>query len=426
MHIIENAQHNKDAIFIVVAGFIANFMVFGISFTFGVFQEYYTSSEGPLTTSPHAVVALIGTVASATTYICAVFYTTLLKWLRKPRYIMILGSVLMSLGLLLGSIVQEKHGEKNLIYQYILSQGLLFGIGASMVYIPPVVCAPPYFTRHRGIALGILFSGTGIGALVLAPVSRLLLANLGWRWALRILGLINLAVTFISSFMVQQHPSLMENNNNNNDKSFFKQMFDYKAVDLISLLTQLGAGFFQSAGYLICLNYMSTYSETLGFSAQQGANFIAINNGINALFKILIGHLADKTGRLNMIIICNLLSAISVLTLWMISTRATFISFIVLYGIVSGAIISLLPTCLSEIFGIKNYQSISGLMYFFRGIGNFLGSPIAGVLIKHDGKVSRDYQNAIIYNGVLLLSSTILLFYLKIRVVNGLIEKQNI
>ncbi|GME83394.1 unnamed protein product [Ambrosiozyma monospora] len=411
------------AIEIIIAGFIANYMVFGIAFTFGIFQEFYTSKTGPLFSKSQAKVAMIGTVASATTYIGSIFNNFLLKNLKTPRNVMLIGSLCMSLGLVLGSLCHN--GE---IYQFVLSQGLLFGIGASMIYTPPVVCAPPYFTRHRGIAIGILFSGTGIGALMLAPFTSFLIRKIGWRWALRCLGFINLGVTTAASFMAHQHPAFKDN------YKPLKSMFNYKVVDMKSLLSQLAAGFFQSAGYLICLNYMATYGATLGFSAKQGANFIALNNGINAAFKILMGHAADKTGRLNMIIICSFSSALSVFTLWLIGTRSTFISFVVIYGVFSGAIVSLLPTCLSEIFGVKNYQSISGMMYFCRGIGNFLGNPIAGLLITGSSNVgnagasqmTKDYQHTIIYNGVLLSASTILLCYLKLRVARGLTEKHNV
>lgn len=40
---------------------------------------------------------------------------------------------------------------------------------------PPVVCGPVYFDRHRSLASGVLFSGTGIGAFALANFTRYLI-----------------------------------------------------------------------------------------------------------------------------------------------------------------------------------------------------------------------------------------------------------
>ena len=105
---------------------------------------------------------------------------------------MLIGSVLMSLGLIMTGFCTE-------LYQFILSQGLLFGVGSSLLYLPPVVCAPFYFNRHRAIAMGILFSGTGFGGLAMANISRYLIGVIGWQWCVRILGFMNLILTIIAS-----------------------------------------------------------------------------------------------------------------------------------------------------------------------------------------------------------------------------------
>lgn len=61
-----------------------------------------------------------------------------------------------------------------------------------MVYLPPIVHAPPYSAAHRGIAMGLLFSGIGAGGLALAPLTRYLISKYGWQWALRICGKLSL------------------------------------------------------------------------------------------------------------------------------------------------------------------------------------------------------------------------------------------
>lgn len=398
------------AAFIVLVGFLANFVAFGVAFTFGVFQEYYSSRMGPLSHSSQTTVSMIGSVASASTYSFAIFNNAVTDYLKTPKLVMLMGAIIMAVAMTCASFCQEQ-----MAYQFILSQGLLFGIGSSFAYMPPVVCAPPFFTRNRGLAIGIVFAGTGFGAVTFAPLTRYLLSHVGWRWTLRILGLISFGVLAPISLLVNQHPSV-QGHDPKPLRSLFTQ-FNLRSsnIDGWSLISQLGAGLFQAAGYLISLNFMSTYARSLGFSAQQGANFIALSNGINAIFKVVIGFFADQyLGRLNTIILCNFMSAAAVFSLWLVGLKSTFLAFVVLYGVFSGAIISLLPTCLSEIFGVKNYKSISGMMYFFRGVGNLLGSPIAALLITN-ASLPKGYQNAIIYNGVMLTVSTLFLGTLKLR-----------
>jgi hypothetical protein len=77
------------------------------------------------------------------------------------------------------------------------------------------------------------------------------------------------------------------------------------SVDHINMYMQLFAGVFHTARYLTSLNYISPYGETLEFSATQGTIFIGMNNGISAMFKVILGFLEKRyIGRLHMDIIC--------------------------------------------------------------------------------------------------------------------------
>ncbi|KAK6458347.1 major facilitator superfamily domain-containing protein [Scheffersomyces xylosifermentans] len=389
--LMQNIRDNKDGIFVVFAGFLCNFMVFGIGFSYGVFQEFYGSRDGPLHKYSDSEVAIVGTFGTGLTYMCGIFNKTWMYYF-KPRTIMLAGAVLMSLALILA-------GFSTKLYQFILTQGLVYGVGSSLLYLPPVVCAPVFFNKHRAIAMGILFSGTGFGGLSFAPFTRYLIAHIGYKWALRTLGLVNLVVAGTASFMVVQPP--------NQNFKIHARLFNLHQLGSWKVMFQLVGSLLQAAGYLIPLIFMSSYAQTLGFSRGEGALFIGINNAINAIFKVVLGFGGDTIGRLNMIIICSVLSAVTIFALWMVESRGTFISFVVFYGAFSGAIISLLPTCLVELFGVANYQAMSGLMYFSRGIGNVLGSPLAGLMISGGGQKASDFKNPMIYNGVLLVASTI-------------------
>lgn len=390
-------EPSTQGILVVTAGFICNFMVFGIGFSYGVFQEFYTSSSGPLRHYSASEVSIVGTLGLALTYLCGIFNKTLLFYF-SPRQVMLFGSVLMSAGLIAA-------GSSSKIYQFVITQGLMFGVGLSLVYLPPVVIVPTLFSRNRAIATGIVFAGTGCGGFVFAFLTRWLISQVGWRWCLRILGFVNLAATSLASLLVAK-PTTRYNTDN--------KVLNLSQIKSWRVWLQLAGSLLQAAGYLTPLIFMSKYGRALGYSENQGALFIAVNNAINAVFKVVLGFGADRIGRLNMILICSVVSSITVFALWMVGTRGTFIAFVVLYGIFSGAIISLLPTCLMDLFGVANYQALTGLMYFSRGIGNMLGSPIAALLITGNGSNAGDFRNAIIYNGVMLAASTLCLAALRV------------
>jgi MFS family permease len=86
-----------------------------------------------------------------------------------------------------------------------------------------------------------------------------------------------------------------------------------------------------------------------------------------------------------------------------------------MYGIYAGGYAALLPTTMAEIYGVANYHSVNGIIYFLRGLGSVLGAPIAGVILKGDARKSGagSYHDVIIYDGLLLVCSSLCIGYVR-------------
>ena len=69
--------------------------------------------------------------------------------------------------------------------------------------------------------------------------------------------------------------------------------------------SQLLASFFQAAGNIIPLYYLTTYSTyVLGFSPTTASMLLAVNNGVNSASRVAMGFIADYAGRQNTLIGC--------------------------------------------------------------------------------------------------------------------------
>ena len=75
---------------------------------------------------------------------------------KGPRIIIVPAGILIVFAICMLSLSTE-------YYQIMLSEGVAFGIGASALFLSPIVCVGRWFTTKRGLATGIVASGSGLG-----------------------------------------------------------------------------------------------------------------------------------------------------------------------------------------------------------------------------------------------------------------------
>lgn len=246
--------------------------------------------------------------------------------------------------------------------------------------------------------MGFILSGSGVGGLVLSPIIRALIANVGIRWTLRFFCLfitlvsLPISLTAVPSRFSGRRPTHI------NIALAKKPTF---------LLSVIGA-FLQASGSLIPLTFIPEYSVALGYSAAFGAVLLAVSNGVNTVSRILSGFAGDRFGRQNTCIATVALSAMTICGFWLGSalngSRTLWLICVVCYGIFAGGYNALYPTTIAEIFGLQSYASVNGFIYFIRGSGYLVGSPVAGAILGTS--IVRNYTKVILYDATLLVSAS--------------------
>ncbi|BEJ15428.1 hypothetical protein CspHIS471_0500330 [Cutaneotrichosporon sp. HIS471] len=189
---------------ICVASFMCIFTTCGSVFSFGVYQELYQrmseEPNTPFTGASPVAIDIIGTLSAAFMTIGAPIANA---WTKRfsPRVAVLIGAGLSFTASMLASYSQS-------LWQFILTQGFLMGLGTCFSYMPAATVAPMWFGRRRGLAMGIILSGTGIGGLVWAPAMHALNENLGFRNALRISGAVTTTLVAIGAFILDWDPSM--------------------------------------------------------------------------------------------------------------------------------------------------------------------------------------------------------------------------
>lgn len=343
----------------------------------------------PFTGSTPAEIGLIGTLSVAFMQIAAPLASICIKRF-SPRIVLILSGVIYFVACLLASYSTE-------LWHFWLTQGFLIGIASCLSYITAVTVTPTWYTRRRGLAMGIITSGTGFGGLVWAPSIRAMNAQLGYRIALRINGCAAIAALFLCAAVLDWDEASkvrLKQENAAGQRSIagsLSGIVNLRAAKSKAFAAQAFGTTFHGAAYYIPLFYYSSYAQTLDYSSTTGANFIAINNACNAVGKVVIGFVADRyIGRINALVLTTAIGALTTATLWIPSTlangigssRGLFVAFLIFNGTFTSAYVSLFPASLVEIFGPAQFASVNGLIYMLRGFACLVGTPIGGALIK--------------------------------------------
>ncbi|MCJ1354141.1 MAG: hypothetical protein MMC33_004128 [Icmadophila ericetorum] len=383
-------------ILILISGFLTICITIGFNQSYGVFQRAYVSGDNNFLDASQgengALIAFVGTLGAGLTWGGSIFVNPWMERVSSTRYITMGGVLLMSLGFGLASLATR-------VWHLLLTQGLLYGLGSSMLYFPILSVAPEYFDTHRGSALGFILSGAGIGAVVLSLIIQALISNVGLRWTLRFLCFLNLVIS--SPIAITAAPSRFTSKR----PTHVNLSIARKPVFLLSVV----AGLLQSSGNLVPLTFLSEFSVTLGYTANFGAILIAVNNGVNSISRLLTGFAGDKFGRQNTLILTVIGSATAVCGIWLSSilhtSKALWILFVVFYGIWAGGYNALFPVTVAEVFGVQAYASVNGFIYFIRGLGALFGSPVAGSML---GKGAlNNYLNVVYFDSALLFGASV-------------------
>lgn len=325
-------------ILVLISAFLTIFITIGFNQAYGVFQSYYTSPTQTMlpkaTSKDSALVAFVGTLGYGLTWGGSIFVNPIMARLgvKGTRWLGVVGVLGMSAGFGLASLSTQ-------VWHLLLTQGLLFGLGSSLLYFPILSAAPEYFTAHRGSAMGFILSGAGVGGLVFSPLIRALITAIGPRWTLRFLCFLNLLISM--PIAITASPSRFLGRR--------RTHVDLKLALKPAFIFSVGASFLQAGGNGLPLTFLSEYSVALGYSASFGATLLAVSNGVNSVSRVLTGYAGDRWGRQNTLILTVVLSVSSVLGFWLSSiaaggSRVLWLLFVVFYGVAGGGYNALYPT----------------------------------------------------------------------------------
>jgi MFS family permease len=338
-----------------------------------------------------------GVIAGAFSFgfLISAIVTPVVGWLsdrRDPRLIIETGVLLMGGGLLLATLIKHP-------WELYLTLGALVGGGVNMLaYTAQSIYLVKWFVRRRGLALGIAFSGVGLGSVTILPWLQELISGPGWRAACWSLGLLLLVVLAPLNLLFRCDPAEL---GLNPDGAAFSppttagdpQSGANVAVDWTLRRALRTSGFWWLAASYFCglftcylvQVHQTKYLIEIGFDPSRAAWALGFVSLVAIPGQIALGHLSDRIGREWVWTIGNVgfvLSCLALLVLPAAPTPLFLWLMVIAQGTIGYGLTSVIGAIPAERFGGRHFGRIFGAVITAAIVGGAAGPWIAGV--SHD------------------------------------------
>ncbi len=313
------------------------------------------------------------------------------RWVDRhgPRLLMTVGSCAATLLILALATVHT------LVVFYLIWAGIGV-VSAAIFYEPAFAAIATWFIRHRSRALTIITFIGGFASVVYIPLIAWLIRGHGWRAALVILAIILAVLTIPAhALLLRRRPEdlgLVPDGGGGAGKATARtpgidhSMAARDAIRSASfrwLTIAFCLTLFANVAVVVHLiPYLTDHGYSSGFAAS-AAGLV----GIMALpGRLIFTPLGGKIPRRYVTAAIFLLQALALVALMALHSTLAVVVFVVLFGIGFGAITPARASLVAELYGRKEYGTISGTMMLFVTIARSLAPVGAGLMYTAFGR----------------------------------------
>lgn len=370
-----------NAWFHVLLTHLVFFNTWGVSNSFGVFQQYFAASMmrdssdiswiGGLQVFLLFMVGVFAGRASDAGYFHMIFEA---------------GVIFQLTGIFTASLCTK-------YWQIILAQGVCLGIGNGLLFCPALSVLSTYFSTKRTIAIGISASGAALGGLIYPTIVGQMLPHVGYPWTVRIIGFVMLVAHIppVLFFSPRVPPRKVG------------PIFSWQEFKDTQYLFAALSCFLNFWGLYFAFFYIENFArDRLNASSATSINLLITINVVGVVGRIVPSLIADlRLGTINVLIVCSFSASIVIYCWQAIDSINGLFVFAGIYGVVAGALQSLIPALAASLTtDLTKIGSRLGMILTIVSFGPLTGPSLAGALIKGD---AGRYNHAQLFAGTSIL-----------------------
>jgi MFS family permease len=313
-------------------------------------------------------------------------------------------------GFLAGWIIDRFGPRRIMLAGILLAGGALIGLGGMsalwMFYafyllnaigyvcggpLPNQVLLSQWFKEGRGKAMGFAYLGIGIGGALVPWLSYWMVQWWGWRGALRGLGVLIVVLAWPMAYFAKEaredRPAAGARTAGSSGSMPLREVFRKRAFYLLAAGSMCSIAAVGGANQHLKL----IMSLDAGYSQGEAARIVSLVLGFSIAGRLLMGWLADRIPKKQVMLIIYLLVASAIPLLFFASSRGAMGVFAAIFGIGLGGEYLIIPLMAAELFGVGVLGRVMGIIVTADGVAEAVSPMLVGYLRDVTGSYSAGF-----------------------------------
>lgn len=265
----------------------------------------------------------------------------------------------------------------------------LQGFGTAFAFAPMVALLATWYPDKRGLVIGCMSSGVGLGMLVTGMLVPWLFSVFGeqaWRVSWGVFGGIALLVTVMIALFVRNPPQAAAGGAGQLQPQEKWQVYRNPRVLIVASTYGI-----IGLGYIVQTVFMVSFMVESGHGEAIAGRYVAMMGLLSIAGGPLWGWLSDHWGRGNALAVSIFLVVVSMILPLMGQTLTHFFMHFLLIGVSINGLFAMIQTSATDQVAPRYIPIAFSFATLFFAIGQFLGPAIAGWLIETTGNFTSAF-----------------------------------